>query len=377
MNRGKEICKELKGIRKAIAEENGIGMEFPECHHEGPCRGTCPRCEAELRQLEHELERRLSMGKVATVAGMALALTSPVVAGNSPMEAKSLPLPEYGTALPSEPDNTLLIPGLAPESEAKVLRLIVRDAQTNEEVPLASIRVYKGSQLVADSRTDSDGEVGLRDEALDFDSIQVWGVTYEKVTLTRDQILSLKPGEVKDGLKCLGENKVEVLIKSSLPKGTIGLVVVTDVDPTPASQYEPPRIEKQSSEGEAATNPTKVLPLRVVDYKKKDPIAMAHVYVYKDSTLLADDYTGGDGTIVFRNLDDDEVSVVVRKPGYVVGDTVRLTPTAESACRPAEYKTVMMTEAEVRMRVGGVEPVPIKEAEIPDPTGIRLLKVQY
>lgn len=377
MNRGKEICRELKGIRKAIAEENGIGMEFPECHHEGPCRGTCPRCEAELRQLEHELERRLSMGKVATVAGMALALTSPMVAGNSPMEAKSLPLPEYGTALPAEPDNTLLIPGLAPESEAKVLRLIVRDAQTNEEVPLASIRVYKGSRLVADSRTDSDGEVRLRDEALDFDSIQVWGVPYEKVTLSRDQLLSLKPGEVKDGLKCLGENKVEVLIKSPLHRGTIGLVAVTYVDSIPDSQYEPPRIEKQSSEGEAATNPTKVLPLRVVDYKKKDPIAMAHVYVYKDSTLLADDYTGGDGTIVFRNLDDDEVSVVVRKPGYVVGDTVRLTPTAESACRPAEYETVMMTEAEVRMRMGGVEPVPIKEAEIPDPTGIRLLKVQY
>lgn len=77
MNRGKEICKELKAVRRKIAAENDIPLDIPECPHKGPCPGTCPRCEAEVRYLENTLASRISMGKVATVAGMALALAAP------------------------------------------------------------------------------------------------------------------------------------------------------------------------------------------------------------------------------------------------------------------------------------------------------------
>lgn len=76
MNKGKNICNELKKVRRSIAEENGIPLEIPECTYNGPCRGTCPRCEAEVRYLEDELEKRVRMGKVATVAGLALGLAS-------------------------------------------------------------------------------------------------------------------------------------------------------------------------------------------------------------------------------------------------------------------------------------------------------------
>ena len=76
MNRGKDICKELKAVRKRIAEENDIPLEIKECTYEGPCRGTCPRCEAEVRYLENALANRLRVGKVATVAGLALGLAS-------------------------------------------------------------------------------------------------------------------------------------------------------------------------------------------------------------------------------------------------------------------------------------------------------------
>ena len=76
MNRGKVICKELKALRKQIADENDIPLEIKECTYEGPCRGTCPRCEAEVRYLENSLANRLRMGKVATVAGLALGLAS-------------------------------------------------------------------------------------------------------------------------------------------------------------------------------------------------------------------------------------------------------------------------------------------------------------
>ncbi len=77
MNRGKEICKELKEVRRKIAAENDIPLDIPECPHNGPCPGTCPRCEAEVRYLENALASRISMGKVATVAGMTLALAAP------------------------------------------------------------------------------------------------------------------------------------------------------------------------------------------------------------------------------------------------------------------------------------------------------------
>ena len=76
MRCGKEICNELKAVRRSIAEENGIPLEIKECSYKGECRGTCPRCEAEMQYLERELEKRLRLGKVATVAGLALGLAS-------------------------------------------------------------------------------------------------------------------------------------------------------------------------------------------------------------------------------------------------------------------------------------------------------------
>ena len=89
MNRGKDICKELKKVRKSIAEENGIPLEIKECTYEGPCRGTCPRCEAEVRYLENALAHRIKYGKVATVAGLALGLAS--CGGGQPSTPLSTP----------------------------------------------------------------------------------------------------------------------------------------------------------------------------------------------------------------------------------------------------------------------------------------------
>lgn len=76
MTRGKNICNELKKVRRRIADENDIPLEIKECTYKGECLGTCPRCEAEVQYLERELEKRLSLGKVATVAGVALSLAA-------------------------------------------------------------------------------------------------------------------------------------------------------------------------------------------------------------------------------------------------------------------------------------------------------------
>ena len=76
MTHGKNICNQLKEVRKRIAEENDIPLEIEECTYKGECRGTCPRCEAEVRYLENALADRLRLGKVATVAGLALGLAT-------------------------------------------------------------------------------------------------------------------------------------------------------------------------------------------------------------------------------------------------------------------------------------------------------------
>ncbi len=67
---GKQKCKILKEIRKQIAENNDIRFVIEECTHKGKCRGTCPRCEWEVRMLERELEKRRASGKRVVLAGI-------------------------------------------------------------------------------------------------------------------------------------------------------------------------------------------------------------------------------------------------------------------------------------------------------------------
>ena len=72
MAKGKQTCKILKEIRKQIAENNDIELVISECTYQGDCKGTCPKCEAEVRYLERELEKRQRLGKAAVFAGMSL-----------------------------------------------------------------------------------------------------------------------------------------------------------------------------------------------------------------------------------------------------------------------------------------------------------------
>lgn len=72
MSKGKRTCEFLKEVRQRVARENGIPLEIRECTHKGDCSGTCPYCEAEVRYLEQELSKRLSLGKAVTVAGIAV-----------------------------------------------------------------------------------------------------------------------------------------------------------------------------------------------------------------------------------------------------------------------------------------------------------------
>lgn len=76
MERGKEICKALKEIRRRIAIENDIEFVTSECRHKGHCQGTCPKCESEVRYLEEQLESRRRLGKVTRVVGLSVGLAA-------------------------------------------------------------------------------------------------------------------------------------------------------------------------------------------------------------------------------------------------------------------------------------------------------------
>ena len=91
MGIGKNICHQLKNVRRSIAEENGIPLEIEECAYKGDCSGTCPRCEAEVRFLENELANRIRLGKVATIAGLAVGLATTTTQAQAPVNTSAIP----------------------------------------------------------------------------------------------------------------------------------------------------------------------------------------------------------------------------------------------------------------------------------------------
>lgn len=81
---GKEKCRILKQIRAEIAKQNDIAWVVEECSHKGNCKGTCPKCEAEVRQLERALERRAALGKTVAVVGISAGLSLSVTGCANP-----------------------------------------------------------------------------------------------------------------------------------------------------------------------------------------------------------------------------------------------------------------------------------------------------
>lgn len=73
---GKDKCRTLREVRARIAQANDLPLEQRECGHTGPCLGTCPRCEEEVRLLEEGLRRRARLGKQVAVAGLCVGMVT-------------------------------------------------------------------------------------------------------------------------------------------------------------------------------------------------------------------------------------------------------------------------------------------------------------
>ena len=52
---GRQLCSDLREMRIELAEANNIPFESKECDYDGPCSGTCPKCDEEAAYLRDKL----------------------------------------------------------------------------------------------------------------------------------------------------------------------------------------------------------------------------------------------------------------------------------------------------------------------------------
>lgn len=296
MNRGKDICKELKAVRRQIAEENGIDLEIPECTYKGPCRGTCPRCESEVRFLENALADRLRLGKVATVAGLALTLGVTGSAAAQSTEVEKVP--------PSHERQT---------GDCEVTGVVV-DARTHEPLPFAQVMLYQDTAQAMVVQTDFDGRYRF-------------SVHRGKYTL------------VVRGVVGYNEYRREVIVKrSSENQGTMELVY----NPAQYDTYNTPRVDTIGLEIPMMGLVEVAYDMKgtIVDSKTKEELPFVNVIVKEDGKMVTGTSTDFDGNFklelgegeyefFFSTFGYAQKSFPVKVPGDKPLDVIELESTGQ------------------------------------------------
>lgn len=117
---GKEKCELLKAMRREIAEANGIVYLTSECSFQGNCPGYCPKCDAEARYLDSELNRLAKEGKEIKVSNIAY---------NEFLES----INASSTDIDIEDGNKLMVEGQMESMKDKVLNMSVGDLDFEEQ----------------------------------------------------------------------------------------------------------------------------------------------------------------------------------------------------------------------------------------------------
>lgn len=201
MFRGKSTCRALKEIRRQIAEANDIKYVVEECKYQGNCRGTCPKCEAEVRYLESELSKRRRLGKAVVVAGISMSvLTTPLWAKAEDKTPTSTPAPAH-----TEQNDTV-----ATTDTLQCKYLITGVVRDNIDViPGVSVR-YKGGAYV----TDMQGRFHIAVDELPVE-LKFNYIGYEPTTVT---------------VNANNYQNLQVLMKEQSTRMTMGLGIPTESD---------------------------------------------------------------------------------------------------------------------------------------------------
>lgn len=137
---GKNKCKLLKQIRQKIADENDISYVTTECKFQGECTGTCPKCEAEVRYLEQELDKRKKAGKAVAVAGIAAAMV--VTATGCDLVGNNKPLSGYVERITEPSTETVTKGSIANAEETTEEPLLIGEMPYEETLPDSMLPGY-------------------------------------------------------------------------------------------------------------------------------------------------------------------------------------------------------------------------------------------
>ncbi len=165
---GKEKCRILKQIRAEIARENDIEWVVSECKHKGNCKGTCPKCEQEVRQLEAALAKREALGKTVAVVGISASIALSVTGCVNPFPQTQGDMILEGEPMPPDTsaEETYIVAGeeLPPETE------------TACDLPLA------GAPVVQETEEPLMGDVAIEGEFIEETDEETTDETSEETT---------------------------------------------------------------------------------------------------------------------------------------------------------------------------------------------------
>jgi hypothetical protein len=164
---GKEKCRILKQIRAEIARENDIEWVVSECKHKGNCKGTCPKCEQEVRQLEAALAKREALGKTVAVVGISASIALSVTGCVNPF-----PSVEAGEPIAGDmpfPDTAAEETYIAVDGEM----IPPPETETACDLPLAGVPVEETEEpLMGDVVWEGEVIEEITEEATETDTVE-------------------------------------------------------------------------------------------------------------------------------------------------------------------------------------------------------------
>lgn len=168
-NIGKNKCDYLKKIRENIAKHYGIPFQTKECGFEGECKGTCPKCEQEVRYLEMELLKKGVLKKSLTLACALPMMASAVGSAEAPLKGMMAPAVEATDFAPLE--KKVVRQNFSPAS--------LQHQGEEGEIPPPPPPIFDPLPLIPDDDIEIDGDIALPPPPIP-DDIVIGDIDYHK-----------------------------------------------------------------------------------------------------------------------------------------------------------------------------------------------------
>ncbi|MDD3037702.1 TonB family protein [Bacteroides sp.] len=213
MKRGKKTCKILKEIRQQIAEANDIEFVTSECQYQGDCLGTCPKCEAEVRFLEQQLERRRITGKTVFLMGISASIMT--------MNASTISSTPYVSNLTKPVSNTEIFSNF-PDSLITIKGIVV-----DEKYRLMNgVNIYEKKNPLNKTMTNEKGYFQLKVPSKSILVTEVTGMQTQEINV--DKLDSICIRMTTDSIEMITEEVLMGEVAINMPEFPGGRAVCMD-----------------------------------------------------------------------------------------------------------------------------------------------------